>query len=404
MLLQHYGSPTTLGLKCRATIESLQLEIGCEGNPLQECYCSRGILATPSWITSIWERSQQMGLQFYLRYESMDYPRENDTEIVALLLQHGFSGMTLRQMNRCRLALRAIFLSDIVTAGGRYLEHWVQGDRQGRLSHNRFAREEPTHRDWEQWDSFWKGWLNRNHSIPSPLGRWLHQSHQKWEWFYNAQEDLLWEQTDDGWAKHERINHTGIYTRQNKTYYCSGLWHSIPGGLLAPASITSRDNMVQIVDTGPLLAPTSRCDAERANSFWEFVWLHSGTWMWEHLEGKHKDMSWISNAMKNNTAMMVTDGSYNKIAPTISGAGWLLVCTQSLRMIRGSFYEESQKASSYRGELLGLTAIHHLAGFALDYYKQDEATGSVHCDNKGALHQASLKRKRVRTGCNTLTC
>lgn len=74
MLLQHYGSPTTLGLKCRATLELLQLEIGCKGNPLQECYRSQGVLATPSWITSIWERSQQMGLHFYLRYDSWEYP------------------------------------------------------------------------------------------------------------------------------------------------------------------------------------------------------------------------------------------------------------------------------------------------------------------------------------------
>ena len=145
-----------------------------------------------------------------------------------------------------------------------------------------------------------------------------------------------------------------------------------------------------MVDTGPLLALPPVCDPDRANSFWEFVWQQGGTWMWEHLEGKHDDMTWINKAMQNNTAMMVTDGSYNKIAPTISGAGWLLVCTQSLRMIRGSFFEESQNASSYRGELLGLTAIHHLAAFALDYYGHSAATGSIHCDNKGALHQASV--------------
>ena len=66
MLLQHYGSPTTLGQKCRSTLESLQLEIGCRGNPLEECYPTRGILATPSWITAVWERSCQYDLSFYL--------------------------------------------------------------------------------------------------------------------------------------------------------------------------------------------------------------------------------------------------------------------------------------------------------------------------------------------------
>lgn len=78
------------------------------------------------------------------------------------------------------------------------------------------------------------------------------------------------------------------------------------------------------------------------------------------------------------------------------GAGWVLVSTNSKRMVYGSFYELSKSASSYRGELLGLTAIHNLVAYVLEYYVVRTARGSIHCDNKGALHQASIKRKRVR--------
>ena len=60
-------------------------------------------------------------------------------------------------------------------------------------------------------------------------------------------------------------------------------------------------------------------------------------------------------------------------------------------------YEESLKASSYRGELLGLTAIHLLVAFALEYYQSRTATGSINCDNKAALRQASYTCRRVRT-------
>ena len=108
-------------------------------------------------------------------------------------------------------------------------------------------------------------------------------------------------------------------------------------------------------------------------------------------------MSWIATALYDGSAIMVTDGSYNRSrAPRISRAGWVLVSTNSLRMVYGSFYEISSAASSYRGELLGLTAIHHLVSFVLEFYTTPTARGSVHCDNKGALHQASTKRKRVR--------
>ena len=67
MLLQHYGATTTLGLKVTASLEALQLEVGCLGNPFDENYKERGILATPCWMVAIWERMQQYKLPIYLR-------------------------------------------------------------------------------------------------------------------------------------------------------------------------------------------------------------------------------------------------------------------------------------------------------------------------------------------------
>ncbi len=66
--------------------------------------------------------------------------------------------------------------------------------------------------------------------------------------------------------------------------------------------------------------------------------------------------------------------------------------------ILGSGKQITLPGKKQSGELLGLTAIHHLAAFVLEFYEHSTATGGIHCDNKGALHQASLKRRRVRTG------
>ena len=57
--------------------------------------------------------------------------------------------------------------------------------------------------------------------------------------------------------------------------------------------------------------------------------------------------------------MWVTDGSYNReLAPSVSGAGWVLYCTHCGKKLFGSFAEFSPKAGSYCAELLGLLAIH----------------------------------------------
>jgi len=48
MFIQHYGATTTLAKKISASLEALQLEIGCTGNPLEEDYDQLHLLVTPS--------------------------------------------------------------------------------------------------------------------------------------------------------------------------------------------------------------------------------------------------------------------------------------------------------------------------------------------------------------------
>lgn len=71
MLLQHYGSQTTFGNKLTPSIEALQLEIGCLGNPLKESYSTRHILATYYWTVAIWERLQRFNFPVYLKYNTL---------------------------------------------------------------------------------------------------------------------------------------------------------------------------------------------------------------------------------------------------------------------------------------------------------------------------------------------
>ena len=84
--------------------------------------------------------------------------------------------------------------------------------------------------------------------------------------------------------------------------------------------------------------------------------------MWANIVNEGGNLKWAVDALTNGTAIWVTDGSYIKeVAPDISGAGWILYCTSTTHRLYGSFFEKSPYAGSYRGELLGLLAIHTLA-------------------------------------------
>ena len=86
--------------------------------------------------------------------------------------------------------------------------------------------------------------------------------------------------------------------------------------------------------------------------------------MWDEVENEDQDLTWLVEGLKRGSVIAVADGSYDrKKAPEVSGAGWVLCCTRSRRMLQGNFYEVSPSASSYRGELLGLAALHYLLGY-----------------------------------------
>jgi hypothetical protein len=57
ILLQHYRAGFTTSKKLRASLEAMQLEIGCIGNPLNEEYAVLGSLATEGWVKAVWERA-----------------------------------------------------------------------------------------------------------------------------------------------------------------------------------------------------------------------------------------------------------------------------------------------------------------------------------------------------------
>jgi hypothetical protein len=61
---------------------------------------------------------------------------------------------TIRSVRRCRGALEAIFLSDVTTADGRYLEKFVfEPGSKNTKSKFKFPHEKPSNKDWNLWST-----------------------------------------------------------------------------------------------------------------------------------------------------------------------------------------------------------------------------------------------------------
>ena len=121
--------------------------------------------------------------------------------------------------------------------------------------------------------------------------------------------------------------------------------------------------------------------------------------MWENVEDKGQDLRWLADALVNGTAVLVTDSSFDKKqTPTVSGVGWIITCQKARKFLWGLFYEFFRKASAYRGELLGLVAIHTVTLALVKFYGLNRASGKLYCDNTNALLQSEKNRQHVRTG------
>jgi hypothetical protein len=191
------------------------LQLGTPYNLLTLPFDKWGYLAPLSWVKMLWRSLDAFNIQLHMRYHCLPLPRERDQVIMEIILDGGFSTEEIKSLSRCRGMLQCIFLSDLVTADGRFLESFVfdPGPFQ-RWSIYCFPPECPTKGDWDTWFNFWHNYTSTRGKLKVPLGRWTHPTHRKWLWYSSSIKDL--QKIEDGIVYHyipaqsKRRTHSGL--------------------------------------------------------------------------------------------------------------------------------------------------------------------------------------------------
>jgi len=138
MLLQHYHTSTNLSRKLDASLRYLQLQLGMPHNPITLDYDKWGHLAPLSWVKMLWRLLHHFNVH------------QRDQVVMELIFGKNIDKNTIRSLSRCHGTLEIIFLSDMTTADGRYLEQFVF-DPGGKVSRSKykFPQESPAKKDWE---------------------------------------------------------------------------------------------------------------------------------------------------------------------------------------------------------------------------------------------------------------
>ena len=394
LFCQHYGSPSTIGLKLVTSIHWLQMQLGCQGNPLLLDYSLWGHLATKSWIKSFWEAVWFFPGCITLQFASIPYQRTHDCTLMNIALRAGLRTNDLLSFNRCRCASKLIFLSDISKAAGDTIEDWAVHGKSPRISKFEFPPEIPTIHDWRLWNQFW----SQARRISPPLGAWTSAPHFQWTWHLDTQSGLLYEAYQDSWNVFEpQIAHR---TRLSSGYVRTSSVAILPPS--HPVSVTTAYSAGSPIILNPQPGPSLVASPQSIHTVWDLLLSWGGEWMWASIFFPQDctDLSWLISGIKAGTVIGCTDGSFDeKKSATLCSAGWILYDTTTNTRLAGSFCEYSMGAGSYRGEVLGLCALQLLL-LALEewYHLSDNPTLTIYCDNEKAGERAQTQSRRIKPG------
>ena len=109
--------------------------------------------------------------------------------------------------------------------------------------------------------------------------------------------------------------------------------------------------------------------------------------MWDNL-AITGDLDWIAASIADNSCVAVTNGSYMKdLYPYLNSAAFILECSKGRGRLMGSFVENTPNAGSYRGELLGLMAIHLILRSMNEISTDLRGSAHIYSDCLGALNK-----------------
>ena len=177
----------------------------------------------------VWERLHHYRIEIHPIYPSLVMPHQHDRLLVEMFLVAGYKGLQLQALNRCRLVLRLLFLSDITTACGRSLDVTFLEDPDCSQNHRStftFPNEKPSWSKWKTWLEFWTAVAGPGASLKQPLGKWVGLTHRKWTWFYRPHKDIMYRRQDNRIEASTRSATQQV--RSGQTYRRSHIVRNLP--------------------------------------------------------------------------------------------------------------------------------------------------------------------------------
>jgi len=150
-------------------------------------------------------------------------PRQNDIFMMEFFRKNGNQTKDMAALNRCRLFLQVIALSDIVSTNGKYILPQIKSNDlpTHRTSNLQWPfQANPSATDWAVWQ-YQLAFLESNGQLIKPLGQWNSNLHQQWHYKIDPSSNIVF--FDDGTTAKQYQPISTLVGRNLR----SGLWNDI---------------------------------------------------------------------------------------------------------------------------------------------------------------------------------
>jgi len=364
--------------------------------PLQESYKRYSSRVTHCWLTSLWEKCDILNVRVEFLETILQLPRLGDKWIMLEFAKLGYDLPTLVRLNRVCLYQQVVFLSCVLGASGKELDekYLLKRPLHQRWSTLDFPNECPPRKDFLLWQQALRQLVPAG-GIQDRLGPFLRQSYKIWDWKLDDSSQTLFHLTAKGVDTYTPSQQARYANRTNRWEKTASQQQIATAGVACSVK-THSASIVSVASTVQSTNPTNH-----HSSFLDVLVEWGYTWLWDSLK-LEGDENWILQSIQAGSIYAVTDGSYLKeLYPDICSAAFVLECQQGRGRIVGSFVEQSSAACAYRGELLGLMAIHLILLAANRTQPQLQGNVTIFSDCLGALNKvALLPPNRIPSRCS----
>ena len=187
--LLHARREDKLGHLLQILVETVQLQSGLS-QPILDTTIDWQLWVEKTWLNNVKEGLDQIQGSISTNHNTPKLQRKFDRALMEIFSSWGIKKTDMESLNRCRIYLGIIFVSDITDYDGRKVKTDVFEVTRFRQSILRWSRQvRPSLADRKLWRKCISRLCFNSYELITTLGKWIHPSHQIWK--YMITEDKL---------------------------------------------------------------------------------------------------------------------------------------------------------------------------------------------------------------------